>query len=191
MNLPKDDFIYGVAISCMEKCNRVEIALEIRDSMEKEHVQANTVIYNSLINACARCNMQKKAYDLYLEMEERNISKTVITYNAILDAIVHYDLERAKEIFLEAYENGKYKNIVPATATSIMDSSFNLELDLHSCSHGAGEIAMLWWLEDYVPSLIEDDSSILGLIESMTIITGKGLHRLKDEIYYGKKSSSI
>jgi len=118
MNLPKDDFIYGVAISCMEKCKRIDIALKIRDCMEKESVQPNTVIYNSLMNACARCNRHKKAYNLYLEMEERNVSKTVITYNAILDAIVHHDFERAKEIFLEAYENGNYKNIVPSTTTT-------------------------------------------------------------------------
>merc|ERR1739845_73553 len=54
-----------------------------------------------------------------------------------------------------------------------------LELDLHFLSFGAGEVALWWWFEEcLVPHLI--NSSNLGALKTIDVVTGHGKSRLRD-----------
>ena len=85
----------------------------------------------------------------------------IITYNAILDAVCTSQPLKARELYCRGHSlYGAVKGI---------ENGFP-KLDLHNHSEGAGETAVLWWLEKQVPATANK-------AEQLIIVTGWGKSR--------------
>lgn len=85
--IPKNVIIYGAAISCMEKSNRVDIALQLfngddgKMSMTKDGIRPNAHIYNSIILACARGGMSERGYKIFRAMDKVGVKPDIVSFN--------------------------------------------------------------------------------------------------------------
>lgn len=167
--IKKNVIIFGAAMACMEKSCRADLSLQLMEQMVKEGVHPNAHIYNSAITACAKCDMSGKAFSLYKNMGLK-VRPDVVTYNAILDAMCD-QISLARKLFHEGVKLGFYAKV------SRLEPAW-LELDLHFLSLGAGETALIWWLEEALVPLLNDAKKFEN-IKSIGIVTGCGRHRTR------------
>lgn len=173
LGIRKNVLIFGVAMSCMEKSSRAEIALRLMERMKFEGINPNVHIYNCAIFSCARCNKWEKGYELFLKMGRVKIMKDIVTYNAVLDAVCS-NKHLARLLFQEGLNKGFYA-IVSRIGTHWV------ELDLHFLSLGAGEVALWWWFEECIVPLLMNSSNI-GVVKTINVVTGHGKTRSRDAI---------
>ena len=120
--------------------------------MKPEGVNLNRHHYHSLMQACARCGAWEKGIELFREMKRVGLKRDRITYNAAIEA-VFCQQDLAMGIFREGLDAGLYPDIFKS------ESSI-LELDLHGLSMSAGEVALRWWLEEFLVKCLDSRSKV-------------------------------
>ena len=120
--------------------------------MKPEGVNLNRHHYHSLMQACARCGAWEKGIELFREMKRVGLKRDRITYNTAIEA-VFCQQDLAMGIFREGLDAGLYPDIFKS------ESSI-LELDLHGLSMSAGEVALRWWLEEFLVKCLDSRSKV-------------------------------
>lgn len=167
----RDSYVYGAAMSCMEKAGLVDIVFKLMDQMKIEGISPNRVAFNSAIQACARCSngdncLWQRGFELFQQVRR---PVKIDSYNAVLDAL-SFQEDLSRDIFSEGMKKGTIR-----PSSHISTDSTSAKLDLHLFSLSAAELCVRWWFEEHLLEVYKSPQ-----LKTVDIVTGWGKSRLRE-----------
>lgn len=98
---------YGLVLECCTKNNRMDLVMELYDSLKDHFFNNNSIVFTTIIKGYLKGKDYEKALEFFHKIKDhKSLPGIIITYNCALDIYANIpDIEGALNLFEEIEKN--------------------------------------------------------------------------------------